>query len=111
VIHNTGAIKFRPLGQKGNVMSKRQRELTLEPVTESEQAQIMLEVNKWLAKYFEDTEVDDEHQLALAGILMRNSISMYRGIITDHEMLHLFEYVIERMKDIPPTPPNTRTIN
>ena len=85
----------------------------MEPGSLSDEQQIILmaEVRGAVEKIIEERNESEAHQMALAGILMRTSISLYNGVLVEHEIESLLEYVMENLEAIPPIHPIGRTLN
>lgn len=80
-------------------------------ISPDEQTTLMLKVNVLLNEWINEVTPDDEQQLAIAGMLMRYSIALYRGVIEDHELEELLGYVSEKLEQIPEVSPQNRNIH
>ena len=64
-----------------------------------------------LREQFADLELDDTNALAAAAILMKFSLSLYRGTLTKEEIAELLQHSLSTLDEIEVLSPTKRTIN
>lgn len=76
------------------------------------------EVNNLMAKIGKDileiiaTHVDDEESsISVASMMLKYTIALYRGVLSEDDILETLEYALESLKDVPPVYPPIRQIH
>lgn len=87
------------------------RLLTPEVLSTEEQMLLMAQLRKTLDEFISEENLSESHQLALAGFLMRYSVGLYKGVVDFQELEDLFDYVLDKLEDIPAFTPKNRIIN
>ena len=82
-----------------------------ETLSNEEQLKIMAALKVEMDDFLEQYNIEEGHQLAIAGFLLRYAVGLYKGTVDKNELDDLFEYVLDRLDDIPPISPKNRTLN
>jgi hypothetical protein len=80
-------------------------------VTREEKDETMRELARVIREKIEELDVTEEHSIAIASVLLKFSIGVYRGVIPKEEILHTLQYVAAHMEEITPMYPVDRTLN
>jgi hypothetical protein len=80
-------------------------------LTTEEKDDTMRELTRVIRAKIEELDSTEEHSIAIASILLKFSIGVYRGVISNEEIIHTLQYVVAHMDEITPMYPVERTLN
>jgi hypothetical protein len=80
-------------------------------MTIEEKNETMRELAQFIREKIEELDSTEEHSIAIASILLKFSIGIYRGVIPTEEIIHTLQYVVAHMEEITPMYPVKRILN
>jgi phytoene dehydrogenase-like protein len=79
--------------------------------TDEEIAELMAKVGFKIKDVVDNYVSDEESALAVASMLLKYSMSIFRGTLDEQEIQATLEYAVATLKKCPPIIPSNRTLN
>jgi len=80
-------------------------------LTTEEKDDTMRELVRVIREKIEELDSTEEHSIAIASVLIKCSVGVYRGVIPKEEIVDTLQYVVAHMEEITPMYPVKRTLN